>query len=302
MTRWLRHHLRAFGRTLGRFLRHPVAAGLNVLVIGIALSLPTAGYVLMDNMGRAANGVAAKPQFTVFLQRDAGADAAAQVRALLERHGGVAGFRFVPRDEALRQLRDSAGLGDVDPVLDKNPLPDAFVVDAEALDPDQLDRMREQMAAWPAVDHVQLDSAWARRLDALLRVGQLAVLVVAALLGTALVLVTFNTIRLQILTQRDEIEVAKLIGATDGFIRRPFLYYGSLLGLAGGAAGWLIVAAALALLNGPVGRLAELYGARFTLSHLGVPESAALLGAAAFLGWLGATLSVARHLRDIEPK
>jgi cell division transport system permease protein len=302
MTRWLRQHLRAFGRSVRRFLRHPVAAALNVLVIGIALSLPTAGYVLVENLARAASGVAAKPQFTVFLQRDAATDAAAKIAALLEKHRGVAGFRFVPKDEALKQLRESAGLGEADPVLEKNPLPDAFVVDADALDPDQLDRLRDQMAAWPAVDHVQLDSAWARRLDALLRVGQLAVLVVAALLGTALVLVTFNTIRLQILTQRDEIEVAKLIGATDGFIRRPFLYYGSLLGLAGGAAGWIIVAIALVLLNAPVGRLAELYGARFALSHLGALESATLLGAAGLLGWLGASLSVARHLRDVEPK
>jgi cell division transport system permease protein len=302
VTRWLRQHARALGRTLRRFLRHPVAAALNVLVIGIALSLPTSGYVLVENLGRAATGVAARPQFTVFLQRDAAAGADAQVRALLERHGGVAAFRFVPRDEALRQLRESAGLGDLDPVLEKNPLPDAFVVDARALDPDQLERMREQMAAWPAVEHVQLDSAWARRLDALLRLGQLAVAVIAALLGTALVLVTFNTIRLQILTQRDEIEVAKLIGATDGFIRRPFLYFGTLLGLAGGAAGWAIVAAALALLGGPVSRLAELYGARFGLSHLGIAETAALLGTSALLGWLGASLSVARHLRDIEPK
>ncbi len=302
MTRWLRQHARALGRTLRRFLRHPVAAALNVLVIGIALSLPTAGYVVMENLGRAASGVAASPQFTVFLKRESDAAALAQVRERLEQHGGVAAFRFVPRDEALKQLRESAGLGDLGPVLDRNPLPDAYVVDARALDPDQLERMREQMAAWPAVDHVQLDSAWARRLDALLRVGQLAVLVVAALLGTALVLVTFNTIRLQILTQRDEIEVAKLIGATDGFIRRPFLYYGALTGLAGGAAGWCIVAIALALLNAPVGRLAELYGARFSLSHLDLPATAVLLGTAAVLGWLGATLSVARHLREIEPK
>lgn len=302
MTRWLRQHARALARTLRRLLRQPVATTLNVLVIGIALSLPTAGYVVMDNLGRAASGIAARPQFTVFLERDAGAEALAEVRSRIGQHGGVAAFRFVPRDEALRQLRASAGLGDLDPVLERNPLPDAFVVDAKALDPDQLERMREQMAAWPAVEHVQLDSAWARRLDALLRVGRLAVLVVAALLGTALVLVTFNTIRLQILTQRDEIEVAKLIGATDGFIRRPFLYFGTLLGLAGGAAGWGIVAVALALLDAPVGRLAELYGERFGLAHLGLPETAALLGAAAFLGWLGASLSVARHLRDIEPK
>lgn len=302
MTRWLRQHVRVFASTLGKWGANPVSVLLNVAVIGIAISLPTAGYVLLTNLDALASRIAGQPELTVFLTLDASAEEVKAVRQRLTQHGQIRSFRFVPKDEALKDLKHSAGLSDVAPILPKNPLPDAFIVNARGTDPDVLEALRSELAQWPRVEYVQLDSAWARRLDALLKVGRFSLLVLAALLGAALVTVTFNTIRLQILTQREEIEVSKLIGATNGFIRRPFLYYGALLGLAGGVTAWGIVTLATYLLNGPVGELSALYGTRFQLTHLALRDTGILLLFSAGLGWLGAGLSVARHLRDIEPR
>ncbi len=303
MIRWVRQHVRVFLRTLARFKAHPVAATLNALVIGVTLSLPAAGYALLDNLGAAAEAIPARPQLSLFLRPDAGAPAVADIEARLKAHPSVAAMRFVPKEAALEELAQRTGLPDLPSVLEGNPLPDAFVVDARTeLSPAALERLREEMAGWPEVDHVQLDSAWARRLEALLRLGRTGIAVLGALLGIALVLASFNTIRLQILTHREEIEVSKLIGATDSFIRRPFLYYGALLGLAGGGIAWGIVEASLRLLEAPVAELARLYGASFRLASLGWREGLALAGLSAALGWLGAILSVSRHLREIDPR
>src|SRR5436853_96950 len=160
--------------------------------------------------------------------------------------------------------------------------------------------LAHELAGAPKVAHVQMDSAWIKRLDALLALGRIAVFLLAALLSVALIAVTFNTIRLQILTQRDEIEVAKLIGATDAFIRRPFYYLGLLQGLAGGAMAVGIVAAALALLNREVSVLAESYGSSFRFAFLPTSDALAVVLFAGLLGWLGAHLAGSRHLRDID--
>jgi cell division transport system permease protein len=178
--------------------------------------------------------------------------------------------------------------------LGRNPLPDAFVVTSK-------EDIAAELAKLPGVTHVQADAVWARRLAAAAAIAQLGVGVLAALLGAALVAVTFNTIRLQILTQRDEIEVSKLLGATDAFIRRPFHYLGLLQGMAGGALALLIVSVALWLLNREVQVLAESYGSSFRLAFLPAGEATAVVLAAGLLGWLGAQLSVSRHLRAIEP-
>jgi len=214
----------------------------------------------------------------------------------------VHAIRFVPRADALRGLEAATGLSDVVKTLQQNPLPDAFVIEPASGDPAVLDRFRDEARGWPKVAHVQLDSAWARRLAAFMDFGQQAALLLAALLGLALVAVTGNTIRLHILTQREEIEVSKLIGATSAFIRRPFLYFGALQGLSGGLAAWLIVDAAIFLLNDNVARLASLYASDFRLRFLSIDGGLALLGFAALLGWLGAFLSVSLYLRRIEPR
>lgn len=297
---WFSQHARTLAATATQLARSPVTSLLNVGVIGIALALPVAFYVVLVNVQSLAGRVAAEPQLTLFLTLDAGSADAQRIEARLKQHSGVRKFAFVSRDKALQDLKTGAGLGDLMEGLGRNPLPDAFVVDAADGAPERLEALRDEFRRWPKVEHVQLDSAWARRLDAALALGRVAVLLLGGLLAFALTAITFNTIRLQILTRHEEIEVARLIGATDPFIRRPFLYYGAVLGLAGGAAAWIIVWGAVHLLNSGVVELARLYGAEFTLRPLTAEDSASLLVFAAWLGWCGAWLSVSRHLSRLE--
>ncbi|HET7160346.1 MAG TPA: permease-like cell division protein FtsX, partial [Burkholderiales bacterium] len=241
MRNWIYQHWRNLGATLGRLARTPLASLLNIGVIGIALALPLGLYVVLANLQTFARDRAPVPQLSLFLAVDAKSADAQAIAARLKNHTGVKTHRFVPRDAALADLKARSGLSDVIDTLNQNPLPDAFVVEARDGSAAALESLHEEMKRWPRVTHVQLDSAWARRLDAVLRLGQLVLFLLAGALAFALAAITFNTIRLQVLTQREEIEVAKLIGATDAFIQRPFLYYGALLGLAGGATAWLIV-------------------------------------------------------------
>jgi cell division transport system permease protein len=206
-------------------------------------------------------------------------------------------MRFVPRDDAVAELKRSEGIGAIVAALRSNPLPDAYVVD---LDPGQAaaaESLAVRLRQSPAVDQVQLDSAWVKRLDALIGLGRAAVAVLATFLAIGLVAITFNTVRLQIVTQAQEIEVSRLVGATAGYVRRPFLYLGALLGGLGGVVAAAAIAVAVATLNGDIARLAATYGSSFRLSMPAVTDQVSLVVFAATLGWMGAYLSVSRHLR-----
>ena len=302
MKAWLWHQLDSLVTTLARFGRAPIVMLLNIGVIGIALALPVGLYVTLDNLRGVVRTLASDPQLSVFLALDAGQADAGKIEARLKRHAAVREVRFVPRDQALKELKASTGLADVVDSLPSNPLPDAFVVQPRGAAPEALERLRDEVSRWPKVTHVQLDAAWARRLEAGLKVARLVVWLLATLFAFALVAVTFNTIRLQILTRREEIEVSKLIGATDSFIRRPFLYFGALQGLAGGVAAWAIIWAGLQLLNHGLADLSRLYATQIELRHLSLEDSASLLLFSAGLGWFGAWLSVDQHLARIEPR
>jgi cell division transport system permease protein len=298
MKGWLLHHRQAAVQALRRLAATPLNTLLGALVLGIALALPASGEMLLANFQRLAQRIAATPQISVFMALDAGKKDVAEIESRLRRHSQTREVRLVPREETLRRLKDSEGLGEVIESLPRNPFPDAFVVVPRDEGPEALEAMRTEFVKFPKVEHVQLDSAWVKKLDALLRLARLAVTLLAAVLGVALVAVTFNTIRLQILTQEAEIEVSRLLGATDAFIRRPFYYFGALQGLAGGLVAWCMVFVATLLLRGPIGELASLYGIQFALHILPLADSAMLFGLAALLGWAGAWLSLARHLRD----
>lgn len=295
MRNWFYLHLRAIGHALGRLAAQPLGTLLSALVVGIALSLPGGGYLLLDNVSSLVRGVSGTPEISVFLAVDAGATDVDAIEQRLKAEPGLASYRFVPRDEGLRQL-EAAGLGDVLGGLKSNPLPDAFVIAPRGEDPTLFTALATRMQAWPKVAHVQLDSAWVERLHALLGLGRSAVLILAGLLGFALVIVTFNTIRLQILTLRQEIAVSRLLGATDPFIRRPFYWFGGLQGALGGLVALGTVWLGVRALTQPVTRLAETYGAVFVLSGPDERASVAIVLFAAFLGWLGAVISVRRHL------
>jgi len=288
MNAWLRQHRQAFSSALRRL------SLMNALVIGIALALPAGGYALLESLRPMGARLTLEPRISLFLAPQARRADAEALGARLRADRRIEAVRFIPREEALKEMNAVQGLSEVIGALRQNPLPDAFVVTSR-------EDIAAELAKLPGVAHVQADAVWARRLAAATAVAQLGLWMLAALLGAALVAVTFNTIRLQILTQRDEIEVSKLIGATDAFIRRPFHYLGLLQGLAGGAVALAIVALALALLNREVGVLAESYGSTFRLPFLSAADALAVLAFAGVLGWLGAGLSARQHLREIEP-
>jgi cell division transport system permease protein len=296
----LAQHFAVLHSALRRMFASKLGGLLNILVIGIALSLPAGMYVLLKNVQGLVEQLSGTPQISLFLAMDAKANDVDALRRRLSENPAVATVEFIPRDRALEQLKHITGLSDVIGGLDRNPLPDAFIVSPKPGEAQSLEGLRGELAKLPKVEQAQLDSAWAYKLEALLRFGRLAALILASLLSLALIAVTFNTIRLQILTQRDEIEVSRLIGATDGFIRRPFLYFGALQGLLGGLTAWIIVSTSLLALNRPLGELSQLYASQFALHPLSLGDSLSLLLFSLYLGWLGAWLSVGRHLSQIE--
>lgn len=297
---WFRAHQRALLLAIRRLAATPLNTLLSVLGIGIALALPAAVYLMLAHAGTLAQGRPATPQLTVFLAIDADRKAAQAVAAKLKAEPAVAGTELLAREDTLARMKASGGLADAIGVLPKNPFPDAIVVTPADDAPAALEQLATTVRQWRDVEHVQVDADWARRLAALVRLAKTGLLLLAVLLGIGLLAIVFNTIRLQALTRRDEVEVSRLLGATDGFIRRPFLWHGTLLGLAGGLSAWLIVAAAILWLRLPVAELASLYGVDFMPALPGPRETAAILGAASLLGWLGAALSIGQHLRHME--
>lgn len=296
MKTWLTQHLETLAGTVVRMLRAPLGTLFNVAVIGIALALPLGLYVVLDNAREQAGRLPARPEMSVFLALDAATADAKRVETSLRKAAGVTEVKFVSRSEALAAMRRSPELAPLLDGLPENPLPDAFVVRLADAPPERLEALREEVAKWPKVDTVQVDSAWARRLEAILRAARLGTALLAGLLAFALLTVTFNTIRLQILTRREEIEVSRLIGATNAFIRRPFLYFGTLQGLLGGAMALGIVAGGAALLAAPLQEVGRLYATELSMHLPGPGDAIAVVGFAGMLGWIGAWLSSSRHL------
>ena len=301
MSAWLRQHGHAIAGAAAKISAQRTTNAVSALVIGIALALPAGGYALLSNLTGLAQRTSLEPQLSLFMLPEAKTSESEALGKRLRADARLGAVRFVPRDEALAAMRRTEALAEVFASLERNPLPDAFVLRALDSAPSALDALAGEYRALPGVAHVQIDSDWARRLQALIRIAQTGIFMLGALLGIGLVAATFNTIRLQVLTQRLEIEVAKLLGATDGFIRRPFFYLGAAQGLAGGAAALGIVWLSIELLNQGVRALAATYGSGFQLTQLPAADAAAIAGLAAFLGWLGAFLSVSIHLREIEP-
>lgn len=296
-------HLQVLIESLGRLTRQPAASLMTAAVIGIALALPSGLLTLLDNLQRLSLSWEGTASISVFLQEDlppeAGQELAQQLRGWTE----IDAVRYISRDEALAEFRAHSGFGEVLDALESNPLPSVLVVQPMKADltPSSAEALLARLQALDGTDLAQLDLQWVQRFAALMEIGRRGVLVVGALLALAVLLIVGNTIRLDIQNRRAEIEVTKLIGGTDAFIRRPFLYTGFWYGAGGALLAWLLVQLAFLLLRGPVARLAGLYDSSFLLQPLGFVDSLTLLLAGALLGWLGSGLAVGRHLREIEP-
>lgn len=304
MKAWLRQH----GLALADAVKHlSGSAGnfvLNVMVVAIALSVPFAGLTVLENVRPLSQQLAVEPEISIFMAMDTPRERATalapQIRRIAQEAKSSGRLEFVPRESALSVLKNKTGLSDALATLGENPLPDAYVLKLagfqNAADATRVEMMAVQLKALPGVEYVQVDSAWVKRLAALMNVLRLALLFLAATLSVVVVAVIFNTIRLQVLTQRDEIQVCRLFGATDSYIYRPFYYSGALLGLVAGAAALLAVTAGLAPLNRAITDFARLYASEFRLAPLGIGAILSLLAVSTMLGLVGALLCVRRHL------
>jgi cell division transport system permease protein len=285
-----------------RLASQPFASLLTILVIATALALPAGLRVAVNNADAVSDSWQNTADFTVYLKLDVSEEAARRTAHAIEQRADVASVTLIDRDAALAEFRDRAGFGGALDALGANPLPHTLVVSPASAIATDVEALADAVAALPETELVQVDTAWVARLRSMLALAGRLVDFATVLLGLAVAIVIGNTIRLEINNRSVEIEVTKLVGGTDAFIRRPFLYLGFCYGLAGGAVALGVVALGLLFLAPPVRALATLYGSSFTLIGLSLRESGALLLGGALLGWAGAGLASARHLRAIEPK
>ncbi|MGH8150124.1 MAG: permease-like cell division protein FtsX [Steroidobacteraceae bacterium] len=297
-------HAQAFLGSLGRLARSPFPTFLTVLVIGLAFALPLALQLLVTNTDAATSGFSNAVDVSVYFKQDVPLAKVRELAAEARQRAGVAEVTVVSAADALKEFQKYSGFGAALGALQQNPLPRAMHVRpaADSLTPAALDALQGYFESWPGVDVVQLDSEWVQRLDAILAVLQRVLLVTAVLLGVGILAVVGNTVRLEIQNRRAEIEVVKLVGGSNAFVRRPFLYTGVIYGVVGALIAWAVTGIALHLLQGSVATLAKLYGSRYTLAGPAAREVLWLIGSGAVLGWLGAWISATRHLRRIEPR
>jgi cell division transport system permease protein len=300
---YFQHHRKVAKESLSRLLKQPIASLMTWAVIGIALALPTGLSVLLANVQHMSSGWDGSAQITLFLKNDVSEFSAQQLATRLEARTDISSVEFISKEQALAEFKAASGFGDVLNYLDTNPLPNVVLVKPSIAlqDPAQASHLKDYLLSLPEVEKAELDLQWVKRLYSITQLLQRGVWMLTGLLAAAVLLVIGNTIRLAIESRRDEIVVVKLVGGTDAFVRRPFLYTGLWFGLGGGLVSWLLVGLTLWWLNGPVQRLSALYYSSFQLDGMDFTSIVTLLVLSMTLGWAGAWLAVRRHLGDIEP-
>ena len=304
MNQWFERHVQTLVGSLGRLWQQPFATMLTIVVIGIALALPACLHVLVQNVRVASGGWNSALDISVYMKPNATLDQAKRAAERIRQRRDVDEVTLIEADAALAEFRRNSGFGAALDALKDNPLPHALVVrpDAEYREAGRVQALSVELKKIDGVDIVQLDTEWVSRFNAILDVIRRGVLLAAVLFALGILVIIGNTIRLDIENRRGEIEVTKLVGGSDAFVRRPFLYNGVWYGLAGGLIAGLIVAIVVAVLGAPVQRIAGLYGSQFELQGVGVLGWIALLLGGALLGWLGSFIVATRELREIEPK
>jgi cell division transport system permease protein len=300
---WAIRHLQVALASLGRLSRSPFSTFMTAAVIGIALALPTGLHVALSNVQQLAGGWEGAATLSLFLKKEANQEQVTRLTTSLRQHPQIAEVQLIEPELALEEFRRLSGFEGALDALDENPLPAVLVIEPlpQHSTPEATERLMQELNGHQEVDFTQVDLEWVRRFHAITEIARRGVLVIAALLGLAVLLIVGNTIRLEIQNRRDEIEITKLIGGTNAFIRRPFLYGGIWYGLLGGIIAWLLVSISLWLLDGPIERLAGLYHSDFDLAAIDIQTLIILLGASTLLGLLGSWTAVGRHLSEIEP-
>lgn len=295
MREYLRLHVQVFLATLGEMARNPLASLMTIAVIGITLAFPTGLYVGVNQIAHLTAGIDAGNRVSVFLRPATAPATIDTLRNQWRALPGVAQVEYISPAQALADFKTHSGLADAVAALDHNPLPPTLVLTPK--DAAGADAIAAQVRAHAAVESVQLDAAWVQRLQAFVRLAQRLLLILAVLLGLAVVLIVGNTIRLAVLNRQAEIEIVKLVGGTAAFVRRPFLYSGALFGMLGGLFATALLALSFALLRDPLATLGQLYGRDATVTLLSAREWAWFVAGATLLGYIGARLTVARHLK-----
>ena len=301
---YLARHMQVMLSTLGQMIRSPMSNLMTIAVMGIALALPAGLHIILKNVQQVTAQWDGAAQISLFLKQSVTDKQAAQLANVLRQRQDVKSVTSITRIEALEEFRQNSGFGEALEALEDNPFP-AVIVVYPTEQSDNLLTVQGMLAGFKErseVELAQLDMQWLKRLYAIMDFGRRGIWVLAAMLSLSVLLVVGNTIRLAIQNRRDEIEIIKLIGGTDAFIRRPFLYTGFWYGLSGGILSWLLVTLSIWLLSGPVSQLATLYDSDYSLSSLDLNSSLILLGLSISLGLAGSWLAVSRHLHAVEPE
>jgi cell division transport system permease protein len=303
MSIWFRQHAYAFKSALSHLRLSPGNFIFNVLVVAIALALPIAGLTVIENVRPVSAQLSIEPEISIFLTpatpRNEATALSLPIKQILKSANISAKLSFVTKDKALAAMEETSSLAEVLATLGGNPLPDAYVLSLSNSDAERVDALVQQLKTLSNVDVVQVDSAWVKRLSALVHVLQVALLFLAISLSGVVVVVIFNATRLQVLSHQAEISVTRLLGATNSFIHKPYYYTGALLGSLAGGVALALIAMSLHPLNQAIAEFAKLYASEFHLSPLGILPSLSLVAASTLLGLCGAYLSVRRQLSRV---
>jgi cell division transport system permease protein len=293
-----------FTDSFRRFRETPLASLLTVLVIAVALTLPAGLHGLVTNARQAGANLEMTSQISLFLKPDLPNETGRKVAEQLKKHPRIAKADLITKEAGLTELRAYSGFGNALDALNANPLPAVVSLKPKdsLADPEALEKLLAELGALPEADFVQFDTGWLRKLRALLAIAEQGIVVFGVLLGFGVLFIVGNTIRLELQNRREEIAVARLLGATDRFIIRPFLYAGFWYGLFGGGLAWLLTDLLLLILSGPAAQLADLYGSSYRLAFPSLSETELLIGISVVLGIAGAWAVVFYHLRKLDPE
>ena len=302
MKHYLILHLRAALNSLGQLSQKRVATLANIMVIAIALALPAAFYLAIQNISDASRGLGESTQLTVFLQTDVNQSSAEKLSKKIRQRVDITDVNIISKEQGLNELKDYSGFGETITALAENPLP--IVLQIQPIDQlsstSELNQLMAELRQFPEVDIVQLDLMLVKRLQSIVNIGQRVVWILGLLFCLAVIFIVGNTIRLELQMRHDELEITKLMGATNRFVRRPFLYTGAWLGFFGSMIACIIVAVIYTAIQSPANQLSGLYESAFQLNFLTASELMMLLLAGVGTGVLGAWMSASRHLQRID--
>jgi len=301
---YLHIHAHALFSSLGRLVRNPFTSAMTIMVMAITISLASGFYLFVVNLQQLTGNVESTNQISLFLKSNVSEKSAKKLVYEISGKSNIETVKFISKDQALEEFKAYSGFGDALSVLDINPLPAVIqVLPKNTLDDLQsIESLMTELSQIYQVDFVQLDMQWIKRLQFMMQIMQRGVFLLTLLLSFAVLFITGNTIRLELQNRRDEVLIAKLVGATHSFIQRPFLYTGFWLGILSGIVAWTLVTIMMIILQGPIERLSGLYDGAFDVSYLGFIETVLLLGIAAFLGVLGAWGVLHYQLKQIKPE